>query len=48
VSLGIAQAIVGLFEGYAVLGILFAVIFLSRVSLTLTPKPPAHPSRFGS
>jgi hypothetical protein len=43
VSLGIAQAIVGLFEGYALLGILFAVIFLSRGITDVDPKTASAP-----
>ena len=42
-SVGIAQAIVGLFEGYALLGILFAVLFLPRGITRVDPRTANSP-----
>jgi hypothetical protein len=43
VSLGIAKGIVGLLEGYALLGTLFAVVFLSRGITYVDPRTASAP-----
>jgi hypothetical protein len=43
VSLAIAQASVGLFEAYALLGILFAVVFLSSGITRVDPRTASAP-----
>jgi hypothetical protein len=43
VSVGIAQAIVDLFEGYALLGFIFAVLFLPRAIGRVDPRTANAP-----
>ena len=42
-SVGIAQAIVDLFEGYALLGVIFAVLFLPRAIARVDPRTASAP-----
>ena len=45
-SVGIARAIVGLFEGYALLGVIFAVLFLPRAIARVDPRTANAPKTF--